>query len=800
MNKLFTLITLLWLYLQGSAVFGQEWQWVKKAGGKGTDWVTSIGVDAAGNSYITGAFEDTIHFGDLILKNRVNDIYKIYYDIFLTKYDTDGQEVWTRQAGGGNSEWGRAIAVDPAGNSYLTGSLEGKAVFGNINLPDKGFGTYLAKYDTNGKVLWATNTSSTLAEGYGIAVDNQGNSYVTGWFQERIAFGSIILTGPELIEKPFLAKYNPSGEVVWAKTFSGEGIGLSNDVAVDAQGNSYITGYFDGKVSFGTKPLQAIGNSDAFLVKYDPSGNVIWARQASTSSGPYAMGEAIALDKTGNCYLTGLFVNELTLNDLILNGSGQEDVFIAKYDANGKVIWATKTGGAGADIGKSITVDATGQVTIAGSFNQLVQVGATTLNSVQDEDIFLAHYNANGEPVWALQAGGLNVDGLYLDLAQDGQGNSYLTGAFDETVDFGAKEITAIGSPDLFITKARPPAAATMNLSSLPTTSICAGSTIAIPFTTTGYWAEGTSFLVELSDASGSFVAPIVIGTGPTSPIEANIPLEIIAGSGYRMRIIASTGLMSADNGLDLTITALPEVSAGADETVCASASSFSLSGFSPAGGTWSGTGVNAPGVFTPALAQVGTHTLTYSVQKGACSFSSTKTITVVVPTSIMAAIVPTECSSVSTTQAYAPFQATFTNQTKGATGFLWDFGDGNTSNEEAPTHAYTQEGKYKVTLTALFGNECSQTKEITEVVIRKKQDLPNVFTPNRDGLNDTFAFNITCLSVNLKVFNRSGTLVYEQANYQNTWDGGSLSDGIYYYQLTTTKGSSWKGWVEIIR
>ena len=298
------------------------------------------------------------------------------------------------------------------------------------------------------------------------------------------------------------------------------------------------------------------------------------------------MGEAVALDKAGNCYLTGLFVKELNLDGIILNGSGQEDVFLAKYNATGKVLWATKAGGTGADIGKSIAVDVTGQITIAGSFNMLFQVGATTLNSVQDEDIFVARYDANGQPVWALQAGGLNADGLSLDLALDSRGYSYVTGEFGETVNFGDKELTAVGTPDLFIAKVSPPAAPTLVLSSLPNTTICVGSTVAIPFTTTGYLAEETSFSVELSDARGSFAAPVVIGTGSTSPIGATIPLTTEAGSGYRMRILASNGIISEDNGLNLTITAQNEVSAGANETVCATANSYPLSGFSPAGGT----------------------------------------------------------------------------------------------------------------------------------------------------------------------------------------------------------------------
>ena len=169
MKKLFTLFIIFWLYFHCLAVLGQEWQWVKQAGGKGSDWVTSIGVDAAGNSYVTGTFEDTIHFGDLSLKNRANESLKLYNDIFLAKYDPNGKEVWARQAGGGNDEWGRAIAVDPVGNSYVTGNLKGEAVFGSIILKDNGFGTFLAKYDTNGKALWATNISSTLSEGLGVA-------------------------------------------------------------------------------------------------------------------------------------------------------------------------------------------------------------------------------------------------------------------------------------------------------------------------------------------------------------------------------------------------------------------------------------------------------------------------------------------------------------------------------------------------------------------------------------------------------------------------------------------------------
>jgi gliding motility-associated-like protein len=160
----------------------------------------------------------------------------------------------------------------------------------------------------------------------------------------------------------------------------------------------------------------------------------------------------------------------------------------------------------------------------------------------------------------------------------------------------------------------------------------------------------------------------------------------------------------------------------------------------------------------------------------------------------------PTECGDEDNIQGFAPFTATFTNTTTGATGFLWDFGDGTTSTEQAPTHLYANNGQYQVSLTVFFGNGCQLKLNIAAVQVDKTRLVPNVFTPNNDGLNDTFAPRVTCLPTDLKIFNRWGKLVYEQPNYQNTWAGENLSDGIYYYQLTSSRGQIWKGWVEIIR
>jgi gliding motility-associated-like protein len=174
--------------------------------------------------------------------------------------------------------------------------------------------------------------------------------------------------------------------------------------------------------------------------------------------------------------------------------------------------------------------------------------------------------------------------------------------------------------------------------------------------------------------------------------------------------------------------------------------------------------------------------------------------VTVVPAPVISAAAVPTECGTSTSIRGLAPVVAQFSNASNGANRYLWEFGDGATSTDPGPAHQYSQEGEYEIYLTAYSENSCFVRQRIAGAVVEKTQQQPNVFTPNGDGLNDTFAPRVSCLPVDLKVFNRWGKLVYEEANYQSTWNGGNLADGVYYYLLSTVNGQAWKGWVEIIR
>jgi len=299
--------------------------------------------------------------------------------------------------------------------------------------------------------------------------------------------------------------------------------------------------------------------------------------------------------------------------------------------------------------------------------------------------------------------------------------------------------------------------------------------------------------LTDFSPAGGTWS-----GTG-VSPTGLFTLTADMTGT-YALTYTVITNNCSASATKIITIDSTNPFIASPDQVVCADTAPFLITDAVPAGGTWSGNGVSPTGLFTPGTLVIGANVLTYTISLGTCRGIITKTITVAPVPEIVASAEPTECGSATELRGYAPFTAKFNNATTGATGYLWDFGDGSTSNEAVPNHVYTKDGNFEVKLTVYFGNNCQLTQEIASVITDKKQLIPNVFTPNGDGKNDTFVPGITCLPTDLKIFNRWGQVVYNQKNYQNTWDGKDLPEGIYYYHLTNSKGTNWKGWVEIIR
>ncbi len=432
-----------------SIVYSQDWS--RSAGGPEGDIGRCISIDANGNCYITGYFSGTTTFGTIQLTSAGSA------DIFIAKYDVNGNCIWAKSAGGIYVDVGFGISTDANGNCYITGKFRGTATFGTIQLTSTGSTDYedifIAKYDVNGNCLWAKSAGGAVSDiASGISTDANGNSYVTGSFKGTATFGTTQLTSAGS-DDIFIAKYDVYGNCLWANKAGGTEYDGGAAISSDENGNCYVTGIFYGTATFGTTQLTSSGSpnfSDIFIAKYDFNGNCLWATSAGGTD--YDFGFGISIDANGNCYVTGSFIGTATFGTTQLTSVGADDIFIAKYDVNGNCLWAKSVGGTEYDYGYSTSLDANGNCYVTGIFQGAATFGTKQLTSAGIIDIFITKYDVNGNCLWAKSAGGTDNDfGYYI--SADANGNCYVIGAFKETAIFGTTNLTSAGDYDIFVAK-----------------------------------------------------------------------------------------------------------------------------------------------------------------------------------------------------------------------------------------------------------------------------------------------------------------------------------------------------------
>ncbi len=374
--------------------------WAKSFGGSDQDWGCSITTDAAGNVYASGAFHSaTIAFGTTTLTNGGS-----YGDMFVVKLDPSGNVLWAKSAPGDFDDAGQAISADTYGNVYVAGWFTSYHIsFGSTTLTHTGgyFDSFIVKYDSNGNVLWVKGTGGSNDEQtQSITTDAAGNAYMAGWYNPDISFGSTTLPNYSGGYNSFIVKYDSSGNVLWAK---GAGAFGYYSITADIAGNVYVTGLFTSSATFGATTLTCNGGSDVLVVKYNPSGDVLWAKSAGGSVSDYAT--TITADIAGNAYAGGYFSSStITFGTTTLTNNGGQDAFIVKYNPSGNVLWAKSAGGSGDEGVGGITADAAGNVYTTGLFSSpTIVFGSTTLTinsgSSGYSDVFIAKLSDAPLPV-----------------------------------------------------------------------------------------------------------------------------------------------------------------------------------------------------------------------------------------------------------------------------------------------------------------------------------------------------------------------------------------------------------------
>ena len=340
--------------------------WTKQFGSSGDDYAFSVALDALGNSYVVGWT-----FGNL--DGKINTGWP---NSFVIKFDTNGNQQWTRQFGhDGASAYAVDIALDIAGNLYIAGRTSGN-LDGNINTGS--YDGFVIKFDTNGIKQWTRQYGSiALDYTYNIAVDPLGNSYVVGYTSDSLD-GNISAGRGD----GFVIKFNNNGDKLWVRQFGSSADETAHSVAVDVNGNSYVVGSTSGSLDGNTHVEGYAG----FIMKFNIDGNQQWVKQFNSNAGSPAYG--VALDMIGNSYV----VSEINFGLSFNRSSNLSDGLVMKFNTNGSQQWITQFGSNAAEYPKGIVLDINGNSYVVGS----TYSGLDGNNNAGDLDGFVVKFDANG--------------------------------------------------------------------------------------------------------------------------------------------------------------------------------------------------------------------------------------------------------------------------------------------------------------------------------------------------------------------------------------------------------------------
>ncbi|MBP9789193.1 MAG: SBBP repeat-containing protein [Bacteroidia bacterium] len=629
----------------------QSFKWAKSGVSEGYDYGNAITSDDSGNVYVTGQLEFRCDFGGGVAYTTAGK-----HDILLGKYGNDGTLKWVKRAGGVGGDVGWGIGVDRVGNIYSAGEFEGTAgwaagdsltVWGSNDI-------YLTKHSNSGQLIWAKKFGYTSDDkARALVVDRDGNIYLTGYFSGTARFGSINVTSSGNNDV-FIAKIDSAGDPQWVRKGGGSREDRGRGVALDRQGNVFITGTFTQSANFSGTTLNSLGKNSLFVTKYDNNGNFQWAKGAGTCCDT-TRGNAISVDLNGDAYIAGYFKDNTTIGSNSFTAFGSSDIFVAKYNgSNGNVIWSKQAGGPYEDLAFACAFDTVkNQLYVTGQVDDHGNFGSIYVGSAGNRDVVIAAYDANGTELWARPGGGNQRDAGQA-ITYDTLGNIYTTGFFNDTASFGTTVLQGYPLADFFVAKMAPP------LSSQPTTNASAvtaslancnniqlnftagngtrriviakaGSTVNVLPVDGNYYTASNTFGAGTDLGSGNFV--VYDGTGTSVTISG-----VTTGTNYYFGVFEYNGVGFGSNYLLPSFGTTNFISTGFSitasvfqNTICNGASTLLHSSPNATSYSWSpanGLSSLTDSVVSAAPTSTTIYTVTASNGSG-CTASQTLTITV---------------------------------------------------------------------------------------------------------------------------------------------------------------------------
>lgn len=364
-----------------------------------------------------------------------------------------GKYVFASSLGGSGGAYVSAVAVSKTGEIAIAGGFTGTVDFGTGALTSAGGSdAFLVKLDSSGQALWSKKFGAGDQQAAkGVAIDTQGNVFITGYYLGSISFGGASFTKVGCcFEDMFVAKFDAAGNHVWSKGFGDQGADNVAGIAVDSKGNPVFTGTFQSTIAFGGPALTAAagGALDVYVAKLDASGNHMWSKSFGDASDQIP--NAIALGPADEVHITGSSKGIVNFGGSTLTAAAGGSAFIAKFSEAGAHLWSSIAGD-GAK-GTALAVNASGDVIFAGDYKGMIDLGGGALTAKTNENAFIARLGSDGKHVWSVT---FLADASHVTSAAfDSKDRALIGGNFLGTMTvLNAMNYTAVGGADGFLVK-----------------------------------------------------------------------------------------------------------------------------------------------------------------------------------------------------------------------------------------------------------------------------------------------------------------------------------------------------------
>ncbi|MBK0401510.1 gliding motility-associated C-terminal domain-containing protein [Adhaeribacter sp. BT258] len=759
--------------------------WDKTFGGSNSDIFQSLQQTLDGG-YILGGESYSGISGDKSQSSRG------FNDYWVIKIDANGIKQWDKTFGGNSWDEFQSLKQTSDGG-YILGGNSGSGISGDKSVPLKGLNDYwILKLDASGNKIWEKSFGGPVSNGLTDLKLTSDGGYILGGTSNS-GIGGDKSQASQGGNDFWVVKIDSIGNKIWDKTFGGSSADFLYKLQQTLDGGYILGGDSESGMS-GDKSQPSQGIQDCWIIKIDASGNKLWDRTYGGSSVEFLY--SLKETKYGE-YILGASSYSGISGDKSQISKGNHDYWVIKLGdpcVAEPVVSPVSNCGSG-----SVTLSATGAPVGASYAWYNVASGGTPLytnssgifitpNLTTTTTYYVAVISSNGcegmrVPVTAtihilptINTGPtvtVCVSAAPLQLSGFSQNGGIWSGPGVSATGVFTPDTSLLGTQTLTYTIIQNGCVvtATKLVTVIPSPVVNAGNSQSICATAPSFQLSG------FNPVGGIWSGPGINVGGIFTPDNSLIGTQTLTYS-----IIQNGCTVSSTK--EITVTASPIVLAGSNEIICANASPVQLTGFNPAGGTWSGPGVSASGIFTPHTNLVGSKTLTYSVTQNGCTVSVTKQVTVK----------PVYEDFLGSDTIVCEGQEITLRVTFPASSYRWN--DGSQSS----FLKVKQSGDYWVQC-ALDGCVFTDTIQVT---FEKCPELsiPNIITPNTDTKNDFFSpQNLPAGKWQLQVYNRWGVKLFEAENYQNNWPDKKVSNGTYYYHLRNPEtGQQFKGWVEVLQ